>query len=69
MIMKINNNPVEKKYLREHSYWYKYLNRSDLYYRDFITEMKEKLEMTNVDKIKKVIRDINTFKTFLDVLK
>ena len=69
LIMKINSNPLAKKYLRENAYWYKYLNRSDIYYQEFIREMKEKYQLTNTDKIKKIVNDINTFKAFLDIIK
>ena len=67
--MHINNNQVEKQFLREHSYWYKYLNRSNTYYKDFINDMKEKYKLTTTDKLNKMINDINMFKSFLDVLK
>ena len=67
--MHINNNPIEKQFLRENSYWYKYLNRSNLYYKDFINDMKEKYKLTTTDKLNKLTNNINMFKTFLDVLK
>ncbi len=69
IIMKINQNPLEKKFLREHSFWYKYLNRSSNYYPSFIKEMKETYKLTTSNKIEHLISDINMFKTFLDVLK
>ena len=69
IFMHINNNPIEKQFLRENSYWYKYLNRSNNYYKDFIKDMKEKYKLTPTDKFNKMVNDINTFKTFLDVLK
>ena len=67
--MHINNNPTMKRFLREHSYWYKYLNRDIRYYKDFLNDMKEKYKLTTTDKLNKVMDDINMFKTFLDVLK
>ena len=69
IIMKINENPLEKKFLRENSYWYKYLNRSSNYYKEFIKQMKETYKLTTKDKINKLNNDINMFKTFLEVLK
>ena len=69
IIMKINENPLEKKFLRENSYWYKYLNRSSNYYKEFIKQMKETYKLTTKDKINKINNDINMFKTFLEVLK
>ena len=67
--IKINNNPIQKQFLRENSYWYKYLNRSSIYYKEFIKQMKETYKLTTKDKINKINNDINMFKTFLEVLK
>lgn len=69
ILMKINSNPVEKQFLREHSYWYKYLNRNAIYYQDFVSDMKEKYKLTTADKLNKISNDINMLRTFLDVLK
>ena len=69
LIIKINNNPLQKQFLRENSYWYKYLNRTSKYYNQFLNEMKIKYKMTTTDKINKTIDNINMLKTFLDVLK
>lgn len=69
VMMQINENPIQKQFLREYSYWYKYLNRDIRYYKDFLNDMKEKYKLTTTDKLNKVMDDINMFKTFLDVLK
>jgi len=69
VLIKINQDEIQKQFLRENSYWYKYLNRSSKYYKDFINEMKEKYKMTTTDKINKAIDSINMLSTFLDVLK
>ena len=69
LIMKINSDPIQKQFLRENSYWYKYLNRSNIYYKDFINNMKRKYKLTTEDKINKVINNINMLNTFLEVLK
>ena len=69
IIMRINNDPLQKRFLRENSYWYKYLNRNALYYRDFINDMKNKYKLTPQDKLNKVIDNINMLNTFLEVLK
>ena len=68
-IMKINEDMRQKQFLREHSYWYKYLNRSNKYYKDFIKEMKKVYKLTTNDKINKTLDNINMFVSFLDVLK
>ncbi len=69
IIININNNPIQKKFLRENSHWYKYLNRNRKYYSQFLNDMKVKYKMTTTDKINKTIDGINTLKTFIDVLK
>ena len=69
IMMQINENPIQKQFLREYSYWYKYLNRDIIYYKDFVNDMKEKYKLTTTDKLNKIMDDINMFKTFLDVLK
>ena len=69
VMMQINENPIQKQFLREYSYWYKYLNRDIKYYKNFVNDMKEKYKLTTTDKLNKVMDDINMFKTFLDVLK
>ena len=67
--MNISSNPIQKQFLRENSYWYKYLNRSSRYYKDFISDMKDKYKLTTIDKLNKMADNINMFKSFLDVLK
>ena len=67
--MQINSDSKQKKYLRENSYWYKYLNRSNIYYKEFINNMKKEYKLTTNDKINKIMNNINMINTFLDVLK
>ena len=43
LILTINSNPIQKQFLRENSYWYKYLNRSNIYYKDFINDELSKV--------------------------
>ena len=69
ILMNINSDPKQKQFLRENSYWYKYLNRSDIYYKEFISDMKEKYKLTPADKLNKISNDISMFKSFLEVLK
>ncbi len=69
IMMKINEDIKQKQFLREYSYWYKYLNRDVKYYKAFLDDMRVKYKLTTSDKINKVISNINMFKSFLDVLK
>ena len=65
----INQDPRQQKFLRENSYWYKYLNRSESYYKDFINDMKDKYKLKPTDRINKMIENMNMITSFLDVLK
>ena len=66
---RINQDPRLKQFLRENSYWYKYLNRNELYYKDFIEDMKDKYKLKPTDKIAKAVDNINMINSFLEVLK
>lgn len=66
---KIKNNLMYKKFLRENSIWYKYLNRNPLSFNDFISDMKDKYELKPSDRLNKVLNNISLIQNFLDVLK
>ena len=66
---KIKNNYLLQKYIRENSYWYKYLNRSQEYLKPLEEEMKKKYKLTTQDRIEKISQEINMVSTILDVLK
>ena len=66
---KILSDPNLNRFLKEYSYWYKYLNRSDIYYKDFVYDMKDKYKLKASDKFNKMLDNINMLQTFLDVLK
>jgi len=65
----INQDQIQKQFLRENSYWYKYLNRNDVYYKSFINDMKDKYKLKPSDRLNKMVDNINMVRTFLDVLK
>ena len=66
---RIKQDQRQLQFLRENSYWYKYLNRSEQYYKDFINDKKDKYKLKPTDRINKMIENIEMFSTFLDVLK
>ncbi len=66
---KIKSNPKYLEYLREHSIWYKYLNRSQYSFKDFVSSVNAYYGLRPSDKIAKMINNINMLQTFLDVLK
>lgn len=66
---RINQDIRQKQFLRENSYWYKYLNRSELNYKYFLDDMKDKYKLKPTDKLNKVIDNLNMVRSVLDVLK
>ena len=58
---RINQDIRQKQFLRENSHWYKYLNRNEIYYKDFIDDMKDKYKLKPTDKRKdcKLLPKIN----------
>ncbi len=67
--LKIKNNPNLYRYLRENSYWYKYLNRSPIYLKQLEEEMKEKYHLRSVDKIENISKTMKMLESFLEVMK
>ena len=66
--MKLNKDPKMANYLKENSYWYKYLNRNSDSYKDFLKAMKEKYKMRTSDKIEGAINNIDMISSVLKVL-
>lgn len=66
---RIKNDEKLKQFLRENSYYYKYLNRSPIYLKDVIEDMKNKYGLNPSDKINKMIDNISLMNSFLDALK
>lgn len=66
---KINADLNQKNFLRENSWWYKYLNRDSSNYKNFLDDMKDKYKLKPTDKIAKAVDNINMINSFLDVLK
>lgn len=69
ILMRINQDNRQKMFLRENSYWYKYLNRDSAYYKQFLDDMKDKYKLKPTDKLNKIMDNIEMVRTFLDVLK
>ena len=51
ILIKINNDKNLHDYLRKNSYWYKYLNRSDKYYKDLLSEYKKDKRNEKTNKV------------------
>ena len=67
--LKIKSNPNLYRYLRENSYWYKYLNRSSIFIRRLEEEMKEKYRLRSVDKIENISNTMKMIQSFLEVMR
>ena len=65
---KIKSNLNNLRYLREKSYWYKYLNRSGINIKPFEEEMKKSYKLTSEDRIKKMADGINSLSKIMDIL-
>ncbi len=65
---KIRQDLNNLRYLREKSYWYKYLNRSSAYYKVFNDEMKKSYKITTIDKIQRISNGIDEVSKIIDIL-
>ncbi len=64
----IINNPKMYNYLKEHSYWIKYLNRNPYLYKDFINKMKEIHHERVTDKISDAMDNMDLIESVLTSL-
>ena len=62
----VRSNPNLYRFLREESYWYKYLNRSDANLKEFKTFIKKKYKLGTLDKIE---NGINTLDLVSNIVK
>lgn len=65
----LNSNPLLKKYLREHSIYYKEIIRNPSFINELIILMKKEYHLTLPDKLDKIKNNISLVNTFMDVLK
>lgn len=65
---KIKNSPNDLKYLREQSYWYKYLNRSPDNLKLFENEMKKSYKITTEDRMKKMFDGLDAVSKVINIL-
>ena len=62
-------NPLLFRYLRENSYWYKYLHRGDEAFPLFEREMKERYKVRMQDKMENLSQSLQMIRTFMDVIR
>lgn len=65
----IRSNPNLYRFLREESYWYKYLNRNPNVLQDIEKVMKDKYKLRAEDRLEKINHSMNLIHSFMDVLK
>ena len=68
ILYKIRSNKKHYDFLRTHSYWYKYLNRDSLYYKDFINEYKKFNREVTTNKVSDTINNIDMMTNIFKVL-
>ena len=66
--LRIKNNPNNSRFLKENSYWYKYLNRNKFYIKNFEESMKQKYKLTPQDRMEKMAEGIDTLSKIIDIL-
>ena len=67
--MKLNNNAYYKRYIREHSIWYKILNREPNMFKNFEEQVKIDYKLRPTDKLKKTLDTIELVQNILTTLK
>lgn len=65
----IRSNPNIYRYLRENSYWYKFLNRDSSSIKNLELEMKNRYKLTTKDRLEKINNSMSIIHNFMDVLK
>ncbi len=62
-------NPKEYYHLKEHSYYFKELNRGTIDYKTFTNIMKEVYKTRTTDKLNTIVENIDLINSVFDVLK
>ncbi len=65
--LKLKENPLYIKFIRENSYWYKTLNRNPDMFNNMVSEMKEKYKIRTTDKINNIVDGVDLITKFLKV--
>ena len=67
--LKIKSNPNYLRYLREHSEWYRILNRDPSSFKRFESTVKETYKLRTTDRIAKTLDTIELVQNLLTSLK
>ena len=66
---RIGQDEKQRTFLMENSYWYKYLNRSDKYYKDLLSEYKKDKRNEKTNKVNDTLSTLDTVNTIFKMLK
>lgn len=66
---KLKSNPKYIQYIREHSYWYKILNREPSMFKMFEEKVKEDYKLRFSDRLSKALSTIEMFQNIVSSLK
>ena len=67
VFVKIINEPRVYEYLKNNSYWYKYLNRNPDSFNDFIEEVKAAYKLRPQDKIDKIMNALDVLNIIMEM--
>lgn len=66
---RIKNNPHYQRYIREHSYWYKILNRNPNAFQQFEEEVKDTYHLRPSDRIGRMLETMEMLQTLMSSIK
>lgn len=66
---RLKNNPRYLEYIRNHSYWYKILNRDPSMFGAFEEKVREDYKLRTSDKISKALSTIELVQNIVSSLK
>ena len=67
--IKIKENPNYLRYLREHSEWYKILNRNPNLFKTFEDQVKDIYKLKITDRVEKALDTIDLVQKILTTIK
>ena len=68
VLFKIKSDPNLYRYLKEHSHWYKYLNRNPDSIKEMEEEMKKEYKLTPEDKLNDVSSKLKLLSNFIKIM-
>ena len=65
----LDSNPLIKRYLREHSSYYKNIIRNTIFINNIIDLMKKEYNLTFSDTLTKIKDNLGMFNNIIDIIK